>query len=455
VWTRKLNDVEESIREVKSDIKNTQNQLSNRKAELDEKTSINLDDVDKLRAEKESVLDKINELQKRKSDLERKKQTIKPLRTFITQITNDSISANEIASVLSEFSDEYNVGADDTDVLSGLLASSSNPDTVCVVCGNNTDTDHYEQIDLLSKNVFQSINRELSQIDGEISDMMSQKGDIETKIGDVIDTQNRIDELQTEISKHTDEVDRLTSELEDLQAESDQLNAQLDNLEDETDDEAVQEFIRLNRDQSELIGEIKAVEGSIDRLKTEYKNKKEDIEQADVSTERIDEIETEIKSLRNKEERIENEFISKFNEEMDTVLSELEYEGVERIWIERKQKTVKEGRRNVEKQVFNLNIVREINGVATQDSIENLSESEREVTSLILAITGYKIHNVQDVFPIALVDSVEMVDAQRLEQLLNYLSDYPDYLIVAALSEDVDAMDIEDNITEMSSAMSA
>lgn len=448
--TQELNAVNKEINQIETQIEANKKRVENRKDELSTLTERDDEDIDSLRSEKRSAVNQISRLENRKSDLENKRQIIKPLRTFISHITSGSTSADDIANVLSEFSEGFNNTGSDGDVLSGLIAPDTEDETVCLLCGNEIETDHYSQINTLSMSAFQEINSQLKKIDDELSDVVSKRESLEIEIGDVMDTKNRVQKLESEIEDYSDEISEQKGELSELEVKAEELDARLDDIEDETDDEEIQEFIQLNRKQSELAGQISQITQGIERHETELETKRSEIAEQNLSTSRIEEIEDKIEDLRGKEERIEKEFIEKFNNQMETVLSELKYEGVERIWIERKRKRVKEGRKKVMKNVFDLHIVREIDGVATEDSIKNLSESEREVTSLILAITGYKVHDVQDVFPIAVVDSVEMVDAERLEQLLNYLSDYPDYLIVAALSEDVDAMDInEGKITEM------
>jgi hypothetical protein len=118
------------------------------------------------------------------------------------------------------------------------------------------------------------------------------------------------------------------------------------------------------------------------------------------------------------------------------VLELLEYENIERIWIERKRKDVKVGRRTEEQTVFELNVVREGDGGVYEDKLQHLSESERAVTGLVVALTGYIVHDVADVCPVMLLDSVEMIDSARISKLLDYFADETEYLVAALLPED-------------------
>ena len=136
---------------------------------------------------------------------------------------------------------------------------------------------------------------------------------------------------------------------------------------------------------------------------------------------------------------------------MDTVLETLGYENIARIWLERTEQEVREGRRKVTKSVFELHIIRQTeSGTTYEDAITNLSESEREVTGLIFALAGYLAHEVYETVPFMLIDSLEAIDADRISRLVDYFAGDSDFLVVALLSEDAQALpDSHDRITEI------
>ena len=152
----------------------------------------------------------------------------------------------------------------------------------------------------------------------------------------------------------------------------------------------------------------------------------------------------EIEDLRTRIERIETRAIEEFNEHMETVLEILEYDNLERIWLERVEREVREGRRTVQKGVFELHIVRQTaSGTTYEDTIDHLSESEREVTGLVFALAGYLAHEVYETVPFMLLDSLEAIDADRIATLIEYLEGYSDYLVVALLPEDAAGLEGE------------
>lgn len=75
---------------------------------------------------------------------------------------------------------------------------------------------------------------------------------------------------------------------------------------------------------------------------------------------------------------------------METVLNQLDYANIARIWLEGRETRVREGRRKVTKSIFDPHVIRSTNFDATyEDTLDHLSESKREVTELVFALAGY------------------------------------------------------------------
>lgn len=125
----------------------------------------------------------------------------------------------------------------------------------------------------------------------------------------------------------------------------------------------------------------------------------------------------------------------------------LGYDNLDRIWIDRTRREVREGRRKVERSSFDLKIVRSTDdGAAYEDTIGHLSESEREVTGLVFALAGYLVHDVYETVPFMLLDSLEAIDAERIAKVVEYFESYVPYLVVALLDEDAQAVDVEHEV---------
>jgi hypothetical protein len=143
---------------------------------------------------------------------------------------------------------------------------------------------------------------------------------------------------------------------------------------------------------------------------------------------------------RTKIDQIEAEAVDSFNGHMESILELLGYENIERIWIERIETPAADDAQTR----FELHIVRTTdNGAAYEDTIDHLSESEREVTGLIFALAGYLVHDLHETVPFMLLDSLEAIDSNRIAALVEYFADYADFLVVALLPEDAQALDDE------------
>jgi DNA repair exonuclease SbcCD ATPase subunit len=187
----------------------------------------------------------------------------------------------------------------------------------------------------------------------------------------------------------------------------------------------------------QLEDDLKSVTAEIEQIDTELKNR-DDLQR------RREEISDEIEELRTRIERTEREAVEQFNDHMETVLELLDYANLERIWLERKEQTVSKGRCTVEESTFDLHVMRSTaDGTTYEDTVDHLSESEREVTGLVFALAGYLTHGVYETCPFLLLDSIEAIDSDRIAQLVEYVSEYAEYVVVALLPEDARALDHE------------
>jgi hypothetical protein len=95
-----------------------------------------------------------------------------------------------------------------------------------------------------------------------------------------------------------------------------------------------------------------------------------------------------------------------------------------------------------DESAFGIRVVRETDGGANyDDDVSNLSESEREVIGLVVALAGYLVNEVHETVPVVLLDSLEAIDADRIAALVDYFAEFVPSLVVALLPEDARALD--------------
>jgi DNA repair exonuclease SbcCD ATPase subunit len=201
-------------------------------------------------------------------------------------------------------------------------------------------------------------------------------------------------------------------------------------------------LLDLHKEANQLEFDLGRLESDREDVEDEIATIEDRLNQEDQLEAQRDDLQAELDERRTRIERIEADAIENFNEHMETVLDILDYENIARIWLERTEQTVREGRRTVDKSVFDLHVVRTTHsGTTYEDTVAHLSESEREVTGLVFALAGYLVHDLHETVPVMLLDSLEALDADRIATLVEYIKEYADYLVVALLPEDAAALD--------------
>jgi len=204
--------------------------------------------------------------------------------------------------------------------------------------------------------------------------------------------------------------------------------------------ETYERISELQYEQGQTQQELASVEDEIEEI--------ESLPDKPTLQEQLDEIRQELNYERGRVAELESESVSKFNEHMDEVLDILNYRNISRVWIERKEA---ESGSHGSDSTFDLHLVRESDtGSVYEDTVANLSESEREVIGLIVALAGYLVHEVYQHVPFMLLDSLEAIDSDRIADLIDYFSEYAPYLMVALLPED--ASGITDKYTQITAA---
>ena len=198
-----------------------------------------------------------------------------------------------------------------------------------------------------------------------------------------------------------------------------------------------QRLSELEYERGRLERELSDIETSIEKLET-LGDERDQLEAQE------DELAAELESLRTRIDDLERASVESFNEHVADVLELLDYENLERVWIERTEKEVRKGRQKVSQSTFELHIVRTTeDGAVYEDTVDTLSESEREVVGLMIALAGYLVHEVYETVPMMLLDSLEAIDSERIGALIEYVAEYAPYLVVALLPEDAEALDEE------------
>jgi chromosome segregation ATPase len=401
-----------------------QRQLERELADLPDVPDGRIDEIEselsQLRDEKQRVTSRVNEIQ--------------GVIGFNEEMLEDAESA-----AFDELGD-----ADDDDVTEKLLAAD---EVTCWTCGSRVERDQIEATLNQLRDRSQAAVSKATELENDIDELEAEKRDYEQSRRE----RKRLEERLAEIEREQEEIEARIEDLRDrreaLIDEIEAIQAEVEELEND-DTSAV---LDLHKEVNQLEYELGKLENDFERVDsnvTEIENRLADQDEIERTREAVSD---EIESLRTKIERTEEEAVQQFNDHMDSVLELLDYDNLERIWIERVQRDVREGRQTVTKSVFELHVIRtSASGAAYEDTVDHLSESEREVTGLVFALAGYLAHEVYKTVPFVVLDSLEAIDSERIATLVQYLDDYTGYLLVALLPEDAAALSDEyERVTEI------
>jgi chromosome segregation ATPase len=404
----------DSLREQRDEIQAQLDELSETPAgRLDEIGG----EIDRLRREKRGIESDINEIQN------------------VIQFNESRLEETD-AEMIAALDGGTDAGSNDA-VTDQLLEDET---TTCWTCGSEVETDQIEAT--------VSRLRELSQRKlGDISDIEDQLDDLEAEKRTLEDQRRDRERLERNLRETERRIEETESNIETLEEREQSLRADVDGLEDEVSElESPDhgEILDLEREATQLEFEVDRVQTDLDAVEAEMEDIRErvsDREELEAERERL---QTTLTDLRTRIDRLEEEAVTAFNENMATVLNLLGYGNIDRIWIERTEETVRQGRRKVQETAFDIHVVRSsASGTAYEDTVDNLSESEREVTGLVFALAGYLTHDVHEECPFILLDSLEAIDSDRIASLVDYFAEKAPYLVVALLPEDAANLDSE------------
>lgn len=447
----------EQCREEQAELEDLLETLRTKRSKLDDvryELETERDSLDSLRAEKREVEADHEELTETPDDdIEQLDARIERLRANKQELESE---VSELQSViqfnqqrLEEDATEFMPATDTEDgdgkALTDELVTAQS--VTCWTCGTEVDADQIEStIDNLRVLSQQTVS-EIADIETELEAAKAEQRELQSQ-------QRKREQLERRKRELTDEIEKTERRVETLTERRDQLREEIEATEQEVEDaenDAYEEILALHKKANQLEYDLGTLETELERVEQNIATIEDQLNEESELTTRRETLSEEIDGLRTKVERIEKQAVAEFNEHMDTMLEVLEYDNLARIWLERTETAVRDGRSHQSKGAFELHIVRQTDSGATyEDTVDNLSESEREVTGLVFALAGYLAHDVHETVPFMLLDSLEAIDSKRIASLVSYLSEYSEYLIVALLPEDAQALSPEyTRITEI------
>jgi DNA repair exonuclease SbcCD ATPase subunit len=418
-----LESVRSEIELQKESIESLRSERSELQDELEELPETPMGDHQELDVE-------ISRLRDRRQTLETEMSNLQDIIQFNEKMLDGQIGAASDAPGVAD-----NVINDPTDQ---LLAD----DTVsCWTCGSEVSRERIEETVDELQSVRQNYLEDVREIENELDELQETQRERESQ-------QRRREKLERNIAETEDELEQRQETLEDIREQREDLGVKIETVETEVEElesEDFSEVLDLHKEANQLEFELERLESNLEDITDRIANIEDHLTEEDGLREQREQIRDDLEDQRTRIDRIEQEAVEQFNEHMDEVLDLLEYDRLSRIWIERIIETVREGRGKTEQTAFELHVVRTTEtNIAYEDTLDHLSESEREVTSLVFALAGYLVHDVHEQIPIMLLDSIEAIDSERIAALVDYISEFVEYLIIALLPEDAQAVSSAD-----------
>lgn len=425
------------VRDARSELDNIEFDLETERSSLAELQSERetlretVESIEEPDANLDRLTGRIDELRRRRRALDDIISDLGSVINFNEEMLEDSGPAIDVAR-------QENTGAETppsdntpTDVLTG------SDQTVCWTCGSEVQTAQIETTLDQLRSLRSERLTERSDLREEIQTLTDKRSSIRETRQQAEDSRKRLETVQTKIEATESRISDLNAEAEAKRSAIEELEAEAESIEIGNHNEALQRHREVN----EMELRVERIEDEIEQLDAK-------IAEGETALARREEIEAESESiadrltdLRTRVDRLEESAVEEFNEQMATVLDILNYENLDRIWIERRETEVREGRETVTRTRFELHIVRSSDdGVAYEDTIDHLSESEREVTGLVFALAGYLVHDVYEKIPVIILDSVEAIDSDRIARIIQHFRGHADFLVTALLPEDAAAL---------------
>lgn len=432
-----LEDKLDELRDTRAEIERVRNRIETERESIDALEDEHDDveaDLESLSTGDETEISRleaeIETLQEEKSELSEEISQLQSTIQFNEQLLD------ERESILPQRDD-----TDDSAVTDQLLADDET--VTCWTCGSTVASDQIETTIEQLRSARQERLEERSEVSSDLDERRDTLSTINENRTEFRQTQRRLESIEDEIDQRNDRVDDLIDEREALTEDIETLEAEIDEL--ETEDYSG--ILDKHKEVNQLEFKLERKERELEDLEDEIEEIEGKLDDRENLTARREDVTDELTDLRTRIDQIESDAVEEFNEHMNNLLEVLSYGNLDRIWIDRTVREVREGRRKVSRSSFDLKIVRSTDdGAAYEDTPNHLSESEREVTGLVFALAGYLVHDVYETVPFMLLDSLEAIDADRIAKLIEYFESYVPYLVVALLDEDAQAVDIEHNV---------
>lgn len=433
----------------------------------------------------DSLESRVREIKKEKREIERERYQLQEVRTNIDDLIDIAKQAADEKIKLEKAAGErlsddaldgpitfstdgvgQEASRDDsnahlTDELTGTGHNEQRSSRQCLVCGQSIEGETIGDVVSQYESIRKEIAGRIDRIDDRIESLQKNittgqsrmkkaeelKGNLAKAQEEITELEDRIGNEKRKIETYDERIEKKRGELEEIESGLNQIALRMEADTDSDRSKREQEIeslqTRISERTEELVekrSQINNLEAEIETLERKHEELRARIDREEQIKTNLERIEDELDDLLGIVNTKEQALAERFNNHMELVVDRLGFSNIERVWIEHTN-SAGERKTSLDKAgQFELHIVRKRDsGTAYECKLEHLSESERTVVGLIFALTGYLVHDVADVCPVVILDSIEMVDAERVAAFLSILEELVDsrWNLIALLPDHV------------------
>lgn len=414
--TKHLPSVQERVTQLETKLDSLRAQRANiqtgrtESSELEQKR----DELGDHRTQRSTVIDRIEQLE---SSIERTERELEDKRTELddhevpdVEDVADTLESRrselqeldqDVELLQSVYSTNKRILEEDrldllTDVDRGLMGDNVN----CWICGTEVEqAEVEEQIEVLGQRVTerQSEADNRRQRVEELQSKLDQQREAEQKATRL---KREIDELEEKLVNRRQSLTSARERLEEIEDEIESLSEEVDELDEKVTD---------------IESDIKVAEHELKNVREELNTLQAQANRHETLESEYDQLTDELNQLKNRRDRIKRQMRESFDESIQEIvdLFETGFDGAHLT------------------DQFELVVARE----GRQASLDTLSEGERELLGVIVALAGYEAFDVGEDVPIMLLDDLGGFDEGNLSTLIQYLHDRTELLVFTAYPE--------------------
>ncbi|WP_435366064.1 archaea-specific SMC-related protein [Haloarchaeobius sp. DYHT-AS-18] len=418
----------QTVDEELESLRNRRTELLNQKQQAREQVEATEAAIERYENEQADLLERIEDLESEVAgnDVDSLRKERNRLQSEMEELTD---RVEILQSVLTANREMLN--SDYTGIL-GSEHSLAGDDVTCWNCGEMTAV---SDIDSTLEDLQELVKQEKEKRREQRPAIEALKEDID----DARRTESTLEKLRSEQRQISERIGDRKSSLETQRSRLADIEANLESVTDEIEDrksERAAEGADIADSIEETRVELQTLDREISRLEDTRDSFREDLTRRDTLDTEIEDLTADIEEITERLENMERRLREQFNQAMEDLLEDLNFDGIERIWLDGE---------------FEIVVAREVDGAVQEDSVSNLAESERELVGLVLGLSGYLAYGLAETVPVLVLDSLGALDNARVERLLTYFRDIPEFLIAAVHPDTADSFD-DDSVVVLRSA---